>query len=166
MILKRFSWGLVLCILLLIPSCLFASGSNRLYYAQNGFSIMPLEGTVENENYQVAIMYLPANRSFAPNVNIQIQPYDGTMDEYIDLSKQQFQMLGFKIITIKTQDNSAFLEYSGSFQGIEFHWCARVFLREGKVYLVIGTALSASWSEVSAQILACVDSFQLEETKQ
>jgi hypothetical protein len=36
------------------------------------------------------VMCLPASEGFAPNINVTIQPYPGSIKEYISLSKRQF----------------------------------------------------------------------------
>jgi len=40
---------------------------------------------------QALMMFLPVTDGFAANVNVQIQPYAGTIEDYTALSLQQFK---------------------------------------------------------------------------
>ena len=109
------------------------------------------------------MMLLPPSDAFAPNVNVQIQPFTGTMKEYADLSEQQFNAASLVVLGETHTRTSVLWEYSGMFRGRKLHWYARAELGEGKVYLVTATATESQWSTVSAQLKACVDSFRREE---
>jgi hypothetical protein len=107
------------------------------------------------------MMFLPVADGFAASVNVQIQPYGSTIDDYLALSVRQCETAGFKLLQQKNTDKSvAMLEYSGEMQGRLLHWYARAEKSAGKVYLVTATAADEQWSKVAPQLKACVDSFR------
>lgn len=138
----------------------------RLHFQANGFSIAPLEGTTDAALYQAVTMFLPASEAFAPNVNVQIQPYNGSIKEYADLSRQQFKSSKLSVVSEKTSQTSVVWEYSGTLQGRSLHLYAKAELGKGKVYLVTATATESQWKTVAAKLKACVDSFARESDKQ
>jgi hypothetical protein len=141
-----------------------AESTNRLVFPLGGFSIKPLEAPMGNVPNQALLMALPASDGFAANVNVQIQPYNGTLDEYIALSEGQFKTAGFKVIQqTKLSASAVVFEYTGEVQGHALHWYARAEHSSGKVYLVTATAAEAQWKRDSAALKACVDSFRRED---
>jgi hypothetical protein len=107
-------------------------------------------------------MMLPISGGFAPNVNVQIQPFEGTISDYVSLSKQQFAQAKLKLLKEETRDKvTAFLEYSGEMQGQALHWYAKAVSNAGRVYLVTATATEDQWNSVAAKLKACVDSLEL-----
>jgi len=135
-----------------------------LNFRVNGFSIDALEGVAGQAPYQVLAMLLPVSDGFAPNVNLQIQPYPGTMDDYMALSKAQLVQAGLKLIREARVDKAAtVIEYSGTMQGRKLRFYARMVLREKKVYLITATAAEEQWASVAAKLKACVDSFRLQK---
>ncbi len=157
---------------LLKSICLYASlvlvaaagqgqSTNQLHFPQAGFTIAPLEAPPGQLPQQALIMFLPATDGFAPNVNVQIQAYEGTMDDYVALSLDQFKTTGLKVLQQKNPGKSvAVLEYSGKSQGRQLHWYAKAEKSAGKVYLVTGTATEEQWSKAADRLKACVDSFR------
>jgi len=57
-----------------------ADSTVRLRFPVTGFSIAPLEVAPGDKPSEALIMFLPANGNFAGNVNVQIQPYSGTIE--------------------------------------------------------------------------------------
>ncbi len=134
----------------------------RLHFRANGFSIAPLEGTSETTTYQAVIMFLPETEGFAPNVNVQIQPYNGTINDYATLSRQQFRANGFTIISEDVSDKTIVWECSGTPMGLRMRWYIRAVLYENKVYLATATATASQWQTVSAKLKSCVDSLKID----
>lgn len=135
--------------------------TNRLHFPITGFSIAPLEAPLGQSPHQALMMLLPQTDGFSASVNVQIQPYTGTIDEYLALSLQQFKSAGLKLLQQKTPGKSvAVFEYTGEMEGQVLHWYARAEKAAGKVYLVTATAADEQWSKVSAQLKVCVDSFR------
>ena len=154
---------IVLSFAVLATSTSFAESTNRLHFPQAGFTIAPLESPPGGSPQQALMMFLPATDGFAANVNVQIQPYVGAMDEYVSLSAQQFKSAGFKVLQQKTSGKSvAIFEYTGKTQGHELHWYARAEKSGDNVYLVTATATAEQWDKEAARLRACVDSFRCE----
>ena len=87
--------------------------------------------------------------------------YDGSMDDYLALSLQQFKSAGARVLQQKRLGTSAAVfEYTGEMQGRLLHMYARAQKSVGKVYLVTGTAADEQWSTVASRLRTCVDSFR------
>jgi len=157
--LPSLAFVILLCILLGA-----AGEGDRLFFPQNNFSIAPLEAKFAGETYQVLVMFLPSSGGFAPNVNVQVQPFPGTIKEYVDLSRRQFQAVGITVLSEQITQTSAIWEYSGSLEDRKLHWYARAERAgEGKVYLITATAAEPQWNTHAAKLKTCVDSFRLEK---
>lgn len=135
--------------------------TGRITFRNAGFSIAPLDeparGTV-----QVLVMCLAASDGFAPNVNVQVQPYADTLDAYAALSRTQFKDAGMKILSeTKPTPASISFEYTGTFQGKALHWYARVLKKNQVVYLTTATCTETQWTTVAAKLKACVDSLEV-----
>jgi hypothetical protein len=147
-------------------SCFAGEADTRLQFKTNGFSIAPLECVSDTTPYQPVMMFLPATEAFAPNVNVQIQPYDGTLKDFVALSQQQFKAGGFTVLKEKMTEATVAWEYSGMLQGRKLHWYARALQKKNKIYLVTATATESQWVTVSAKLKNCVDSFRIEDGEQ
>jgi len=131
-------------------------------FPQYGFQIDTLDGTAGSSPTQVVMMFLPASDGFSPNVNVQIQPFSGTLKDYIALSKKQFDEMKIKLISEQQKnDNEWVTEYSGNMQGMSLHWYARAVLGNQKVYLITATANDSQWAKVSEQLKKNIESFKL-----
>jgi hypothetical protein len=153
---------LALAALLVVP-CMAADDDSRLQFRVNGFSIAPLEGVSEGVVYQSLMMFLPVSDAFGPNVNVQLQSFGGSLDEYMSLSRQQFVTAGLNMLSERADGEGVTMEYTGAFQGRELHWYAKAVQAHGKIYLVTATATESQWKSVAAQLKACVDSFRIED---
>jgi hypothetical protein len=141
-----------------------AESTNRLLFPAGGFSIKPLEAPFGQATQQPLLMALPASDGFAANVNVQIQPYDATRDDYMALSEQQFKGAGLEVIRRSKQGQSGIVfEYTGEMQGRKLHWYSRAECLPGRVYLVTATATEAQWKKDATPLKACVDSFRRED---
>ena len=83
-----------------------------------GFQIDALDATPSTSTPTTVLeMFLPVTESFAPNINVQIQPYTGTIKDYVTLSKSQFEQMKWKVVSdTQTGDNEWNVEYTGSYQ--------------------------------------------------
>ena len=153
-------------ITLLTLACISTAGAafaSPLDFPKYGFKIDALDTPPGPTPAQAIMMFLPAKDGFAPNVNVVIQPYPGTMKEYIALTKGQFVQMKWKIISEKSLSETEWIcEYSGDMQQAPLHWYARAALKAGKVYLTTGTAKGADWESSGPALKKCVDSFMLE----
>lgn len=156
--------SLFLALILLLVACQPGLASS-LVYEKNGFTINALEGEVGDEPYQVLIMFLPPTADgFTPNVNVQIQPFAGTMADYTTLSKQQIEGAGWKLLNLSTPGKDVItLEFAGEAQGFAFHWYAKAVKNGDRVYLVTATASENYWAELAGQLKSTVDSFKLKK---
>ena len=152
--------------LLLIPlAFLLGLDSPRspdlFHFKQTGFSIAPLQGKPGADNYPALTMLLPVTDSYSANVNVNIQPYTGSLDDYIALSAKGFAEEHFNLISqTRTAPDTVYFEYFGLIQGNQMHWYAKAVARPGHIYLATATALSEQWNADSNSLKACVTSFQ------
>jgi hypothetical protein len=145
---------------MLMASATAGESTNRLSFPIGGFSIAPLETPQRESTQQALIMCLPATDGFAANVNVQIQPYTGTVGDYVALTLQQFKTAGLKVLQqTVTVKSVAYFEYSGEMQGRSLHWYARVEKSGGAVFLATATATPEQWIKEGARLKTCVDSF-------
>ena len=140
-----------------------ADSTNRLHFPVAGFTITPLEAPPSESPQQVLIMLLPPTEGFAANVNVQIQRYTGTIEDYVALSLQQFKSAGLTVLEERMSSKSvAVFGYTGGQPGGLRHCYARAEKSGGSVYLATGTATPAQWNKEADRIKACVDSFRCE----
>jgi hypothetical protein len=145
-------WLVCLCTI----AGLATAASDRLTFANAGFSIAPLEGA------ESVIMTVPAAGGFSPNVNVQAQRYPGSLDDYISLSKGQFRQMSLTVVSERKAGNTGWVvEYTGEMSGRPLHWYSRAVWKRGTVYLATGTASKELWPSYSTRLKACVDSVSL-----
>jgi hypothetical protein len=111
--------------------------------------------------YQHSIFYLPAADGFAANVNVQIQAFDGTIEDYQKISEGQFREAKLNITTSEVKAGVFRTEYSGKLENYDLHWYARAVKKGGRVYLVTGTALNKRWKTEGQILIHSVESFKL-----
>ena len=138
-----------------------AAEPSVLRFPVGGFSIQALEERPGDTTRQALVMTLPATGDFAANVNVQIQPFDGSLDEYVALSEEQFQAMGLHSIAQQRLDaNTAVFEYTGELAGRRLHWYSRAERAPGRIYLATATATEQQWTTAGARLKACVDSLR------
>jgi hypothetical protein len=155
--------SLLLGIITLLSAAVAPStNANTIELPSYGFQIDALDGTVGDAPVQALAMFLPAADGFAANINVQIQPYKGSMKDYIGLSKGQFAQMRWKIIAEQQpSENEWTVEYSGELQGKELHFYARSVSKNGRVYVATATAKESQWRELEAKLRKNVDSLKL-----
>jgi hypothetical protein len=152
---------------MLLGSAKAGESTNRLRFLSAGFTIAPLESPAAESTRQVLMMFLPVTDGFAANVNVQIQPYAGTIEDYTALTVQEFKDAGPKVLQQKAPGKGvAIFEYMGEFQGRPLHWYARAEKSAGRVYLVTATATPVQWNKEAVRLKSCVDSFCCEAGEQ
>ena len=152
-------------VLLLAPALLYGEAA-PLSFEGYGFSIAPLEPEEASPSpaegtTQALIMLLPASDGFAPNVNVQIQPFEGALSDYAQLSRRQFARGNIKILKEDVLPGEIRWSYRGMMRGQSLRWYARAVQHEGRVYLVTATAAAGQWAQVGEQLKRCVNSFRL-----
>jgi len=149
--------------IIVLGTCLFLSNvnANTLEFSKSGFSIESLEVEPSANGSQPLQMLLPAENGFSPNVNVQIQPYPGSITEYRELSEAQFKQIGLTLISKEEKGNTLHLEYTGAMQGQNLHWFAKAVKRGKYIYLITATDNQQNWDKNKAQLIANVKSFKL-----
>ena len=152
------------CLFLLtsLPLCVLAADSNnRLHFPTAKFSIAPLDSSPGPASHAIMMMTLLPTNNFAGNVNVQIQPYKGTIDEYLSLSLEQFKDNGIVVHAKRNIGKTAVaFDYTGKLQGQALHWYSRAEKSGDHVYLATGTATEKDWTTQGPKLKACVDSFK------
>jgi hypothetical protein len=136
----------------------------RLEFKTHGFSIEALEETSE-VTVQALVMTLPPTDGFAANINVQVQPYTGTLEEYMALSTTQLKQVNFKELKTETKGGRCMMEYTGTTQGRALHFYSVAKKRGNKIVLVTATATQAQWPKVSQKLLRCADSLKIGDAK-
>ena len=150
----------ILTILLAVTCSLQVyADSNSATFNQAGFSIDVLDAKANSAGSQRLIMMLPASNGFSANVNVQIQPYPGSLKDYKKLSEAQFTQMGLKTISISENENKVYWEYSGNVQGKNLHFYAKIIKVDNLFYLATGTDLESNWPKTSKNIRSVVNSF-------
>lgn len=135
--------------------------AETLEFPKAGFSIESLDHSPTLGMVQPIQMFLPANNGFAANVNVQVQAYSGTIQEYKTLSEGQFKQMGLTVLSLIEQGDSISFEYMGIMQGLNLHWYAKAFKKGNHVYLVTATDTHASWEKNKEKLISNVNSFKL-----
>ncbi len=135
--------------------------ANTLDFPEAGFSIDNIDAAPTLAGSQPLHMFLPPVNGFSANINVQIQPYPGSMKQYIELSQSQFKQMGLSVISSKEQDETMVLEYSGFMQGMNLHFYAKAVKKGSFVYLVTATDSKENWNDNKSQLISAVNSFKL-----
>jgi hypothetical protein len=152
---------ILLTLALLTGAACYADG--KAVFDRHDFEIATLEPDAgAREPSTPLLMSLPPIEGFAPNVNVTIQTFDQGIDQYIELSRKQYQAMNLTVVReIKTEKGEWFIEYSGSFQNMSLHWYSRAVFDGGRVYLVTATSPEKAWEALSAKLRGVVNSFAL-----
>jgi hypothetical protein len=133
----------------------------------DGFNVKRSDfGSVAGQSPTV-VLFLTPSQGFAPNVNVLIQNFPSSIDEYVSVTKKEFDAAGIKVVDERlVSANEWTVEYTGTLSGRSLHWYARALKNGDKVYLTTATAMPEQWEQVSAKLKACVDSFALTKSLQ
>jgi hypothetical protein len=128
-----------------------------------GFQIESLDAKVDSPPPAKAlIMFLPESDGFQPNINVLIQPYNGTINDYIAVTKEQFEQIQCKVISEHLKgENGWIVEYSVG-GGHDLHCYGQAVSKSSKIYLVTATAKESQWATVGDTLRKRVDSFKTE----
>ena len=138
------------------------SGAATIELPLYGFQIDALDAPPDASNPTTVIeTFLPPTEGFAPNINVQILPYTGTIKDYAALAKSQLEQMKWKVISEQeSSDNEWNVEYTGTFQGSDLHFYGRAVSTTGKVYLITATAKESQWAKLSDTLREHVESFK------
>jgi hypothetical protein len=145
------------------------SDSDLLRFESQGFSIDAKGFRVKRSDFGTAadqsptvVLFLTPTGGFAPNVNVLIQDFPSSINDYVTLTKKEFDSAGIKILSENVvSPNEWMVEYEGILSGRSLHWYARAVKNGDKVYLTTATATPEQWNQLSSKLKQCVDSFVL-----
>lgn len=142
-----------------------APPASRAVFPVHGFSIDVLEPAALDgppaRPYTVLVMSLPVDDSgFAPNVNVQAQPWTGDLEGYLELSRTQIEERGWTLRDESVADGEAVYDFEGAFGGFDLRWHARVLLQDGTAWLVTASARPKQWEREGDRLRRVVSSFR------
>lgn len=138
-----------------------AATAGKIEFEEAGFNIDTLDVKTKSPFAQPITMALPAKGGFAANVNVQIQEYPGTLQEFLDLSVGQLDQMGLRILDQSISNTELVMEYEGVMQGRLLHFYAKAVKRGKSVYLATATDSADNWSNTGADLISVVDSLEL-----
>ena len=139
----------------------FTALAGSIQFEQAGFSIDALDMKTKSPFAQPITMALPAKGGFAANVNVQIQEYPGSLQEYYELSSGQLEQLGLRVIEEAITPSYLVMEYEGVMQGRLLHFYAKAIKRGKSVYLATATDSADNWPNTGSELKSVVDSLEL-----
>lgn len=135
--------------------------AETINFKETGFSINALDQAPSAAGGTPLQMFLPPSNGFSANVNVQIQPYPGSMAEYIELSKSQLKQMGLQIIDMSISGDEAIFEYNGNMNGMHLHFYAKAVKKGSLFYLATATDLATQWHVNKGKLKNAVASFKL-----
>jgi len=142
-----------------------SSYSNGAY----GFSITPpaFPKVEKDSGTQTAMFFAPGKNNFAGNLGVMVQTVKMTLEDYIKLSRDQFEKGGLKVGTeskVKVSGRDAILwEYEGAAQGRKLRFMALAVVDADRVFLITGTSTQDDYETLSKEFKASIDSFKILE---
>ena len=147
---------------LLLSLCVCSSGlADNLVFQETGFEISPLQAPPHIGGSQPLTMLLPSEHGFSANVNVQIQAFEGSLQEYQTLSELQFKQMNIEVLSAEIQDGILQYEYKGFYEQKDLHWYAKAVKSGPYVYLATATSLEKNWQQNRFELQQAVDSFKL-----
>ena len=142
-------------------SALSAAESDLPHY---GAQLKDLDALIEKEPGKTLFIKADETGKVSANINIQIQPFTGTMKEYMDVSRAQFEQMfekGWKILSEKQDGEKEWsCELTGTAKGKAYHFYARAVRQGSKVYLITATALQEQWGSFGEKMRRYVNAFK------
>ncbi|SFJ64991.1 hypothetical protein [Planctomicrobium piriforme] len=128
-----------------------------------GYQIKVLDpGSGQAGGFDAVRFYLPGKDQFAANIGVQHHPFSGSLDDYLNLSKDQFKNLNLKVIQLKNQDGVIIGEATGKIGGLpaseELHFYFRAIKIDQCVVLATATCLEKSWEQDKLKLVPVIDS--------
>ena len=129
-----------------------------------GAQLKDLDALIDKEPGKTLFIKADETGRGSANINIQIQPFAGTMKDYTDTSKAQFEQIfekGWKILSEKQDGEKQWsCELAGTLKGKEYHFYARAVREGSKVYLITATAPQDEWGSLGEKMRRHVDAFK------
>ena len=140
-------------------------GSEVISFPEPIFTLNSLGGETDKSgaNGTKVITYSTENGNFKSNVNVIVQDYTQSIQDYADLTNQQIKDAGLKLILQKeVSPNDVAIEYSGNMNGQNLHFYARFIKKGNLMYIVTGTSSDGEqWKRIQNDIVNCVNSFHI-----
>ena len=144
----------------LLAALPLAAENAPLPFPHLGFSIEAPQSKIRPQ--VAAIFYLPAADGFAANVNVALQPWEKSVEEYLKVSREEIKRLkGTLVAEKKLGENECLMEYTLTLNEQPMHFYARAVLQKGTVYLATGTSLEKSWALDGPVLKQSVNSLKL-----
>jgi len=135
--------------------------ANEARFNSSGFAIEPLIVRESGEDYTALSMFLEPSDGFAPNVNVRKIYFEGTMSEFLESSKNDFEKMEWEVLDSRLlDDGSMLLEATGTYNNLELHWYLRAVRSREAFYLATGTTLQSQWMDVGRIIRRSADSIR------
>lgn len=128
-----------------------------------GAQLKDLDAVIEKAPGKTLFIKVDESGGFSANINVQIHQFPGTIKEYMDLSKAQFDQFfekGWKMSSEKQDEKEASCEVVGTTKGKEYHSYSRAVKDGTKLYLITATALHEQWGSVGEKLRRHVDAFK------
>lgn len=144
---------------------IFSVNAGTLNFDEYGFSVDSFTDDKKDKDLLVVQFFRPSeNPSFATNANIIMQNYKGSMEEYIEISKNGFKTFNtFELINESFSDKTALWEYNIMHSGMKLHIITKVFKakEEGKLFLLTLTCAENEWEKNKEDIHKVLNSFKI-----
>lgn len=110
---------------------------------------------------QVFSYFLPAYSGFAANVNLMVQHFDGDLQAYDELTRNQFEQYGVEVLEARMTHDEMLYHYQGRMSGFYLRFFARAIKRGNRVFLITATALPGRWDSDGKVLEESVLNFKL-----
>ena len=142
-------------------SSLAAAEVNLPYY---GWRLKQLEEIIKKSSDSAMQINVGEPVEFQANINVMIQPFPGTMKEYIDLSYRELDKLfekKWKVLSEKQNGEEEWgCEYTGTKDGEVYQFYSRAVKDEARIFLITATALQKQWGRLGETMRRQVNSFK------
>jgi len=156
---------------LLVP-CLSANAAEGFSSIQLPNTTLQFTAPIHLSSYNPApetLTYIflrtDSKTGFQTNVNVQYQPFKGSLDDYSALSLSQFKSMGLTTMPPTHGSSGSFsyiqYDYTGEMAGRSMHWLARAFKVSDSIVLVTCTAQASTWEVDEALCTSAIQSIAL-----
>jgi hypothetical protein len=129
-------------------------------HTNDTFSIIPPKLTQSDDGLVVSFVS-PNGGKFAPNINVLIQTFDGTLEEYYEKSRDQVKALKFQTVKFTFENNHGYAEYIGKLENNQLHFFQKYVKNGKKIFVVTATSLEIDWENKKTELINSVNSFKL-----
>jgi len=138
-----------------------AENGKTVTLPRSGYAIEVLDpGPAKAVAFDSFKMFLPPQGGFASNIDVQHQPYRGTLSDYAAPSVAAIQQANLTIGNARVENGAYMAEATGKVAGIdiELHFYFKAIKSGDNVILATATIPSSRWDTEKARLLPIVDS--------